>query len=306
MKNTCRNIFLTGGTGFIGTRLTQMLIKRGHRLVIATRHPERYANTDRIKHVLFSRDSSAHFEEVLSGCDVVINLAGESLFGKRWTPAVKKRLYDSRVETTRMLVEAMEMAEKKPELFVSCSAAGYYGNRGDLKLAEHSEPGSDFLAMICRDWEKASAKATEMSVRVVNPRIGIALGAEGGALSAMLPVFRSYLGGSIGHGSQYFPWIHIRDLCHGLLYLMDNEQLEGPFNISAPNPVTMDEFSGALGRALGRPSIFRVPEWALKGVLGEASAMLTGSLRMIPKGLQEAGFVFEHDNLDSALKDLFP
>lgn len=293
-------VFMTGGTGFIGGNLVRALVERGDSVIVATRNPDRHEAGKQVRYITLEKGLAEH----LGGCDVVVNLAGESLFGKRWTTAVKKRLHESRIRTTRMLVDVMRKMEDRPALMLSGSAVGYYGDHGSDKVTESSSSGSDFLAELCRDWEHAALEAGQLGVRVVTPRVGVVLGRNGGALATMLPVFRAFLGGSIGAGTQYFPWIHVDDLCRSFLFIMDNDGINGACNATSPNPVTMDEFSRELGRALSRPSLFRVPEFALNTVLGEAAAMITTSLRVIPEKILEEGFRFHHARISEALTDI--
>ena len=306
------HIFMTGGTGFIGRHLSKMLISEGFNVTIATRNPDKYQASGNdgpsresdqrpaLRYVLLQDDHRTEINQ----SDVVINLAGESLFGKWWTARVKKRLYDSRIQTTRSLVSDIKEVENKPDLFISASAVGYYGDRGDQIITEDQDSGNDFLATVCRDWEKEAQAASKLGTRVVNPRIGIALGTDGGALSTMLPVFRKGLGGAIGSGSQFFPWIHVDDLCRSILYAIQEKSITGPFNATAPNPVSMDVFSRELAHALSRPSFFKVPEVVLKSVLGEAATMLTASLRAVPEKLEKHGFCHNYPNLSDAFGDL--
>jgi len=293
---------LTGATGFIGSYLRSLLLQEGHDLVVITRNPA--SSSD----VQSSNQQFVSWEEdlvrVIEETDVVINLAGENLFGKRWTEPVKRAILASRVESTRRLVEAMERAEKRPELMISASAVDYYGDRG-ADLLEESEPsGFGFLADVCREWEEASRRAVELGVRVANPRIGIALQQDGGALQKMKLPFLLFIGGPLGSGEQYMPWIHMDDLCRALLYPVTTTAIRGPYNACSPNPVTMKEFSSAMGRVLNRPSLFRVPGWLLKGVLGEAALPVLNSRRVLPSKLQKAGFQFEFEDLEEALADL--
>ncbi len=294
------NVFITGGTGFIGSHLVRALTGRGDSVVIATRSPERHENKEGVRYVPFDEGLREH----LAGCDVVVNMAGESLFGKRWTEKVKKRLWDSRIQTTRKLVDAMRAMDRRPALLLSASGVNYYGDCGTDKITESRGPGNDFLAELTREWEHAAAEAGELGVRVSTPRISVALGGDGGALATMLPVFRAFLGGSIGPGSQYFPWIHVEDLCRSFLFVMDNESISGPWNAAAPNPVTMKEFTRELGNALSRPSLFRVPEFALNMALGEAAVLVTTSLRVIPEKILENGFEFHFPHVGDALADI--
>lgn len=296
------NILITGGTGFIGDELRTMLLKEGHNLVIVTRSPKIYEdeNAKNQRFISWEDDLISEMEEM----DAVINLAGESIFGQRWTEEIKSRIMDSRVKTTERLVEAMEKAENRPEVFVSASASGYYGNRGTEILNEDEPASDDFLARVCVEWEKAAEKAIELGVRVANPRIGIVLEKGGGALEKMIPPFKFFVGGPIGNGEQYMSWIHRTDLCSAVIFPLQNEEIEGPYNVGSPNPVTMNEFSMILGDVMKRPSIFRVPRFALDLILGEAAKPVTDSIRMQPKKLQVAGFEFRFEYLEEALSDI--
>ncbi len=242
--------------------------------------------------------------EVVNSCDCIINLAGESLFGQRWTNEVKSSIYDSRILTTRKLVALIEKAEKKPELFISASAVGIYGDHGDTILDESTPAGSDFLAEVCKDWEKEALKASEYGVRVAIPRIGIVLEENGGVIEKMLLPFKLFIGGPIGSGNQYVPWVHMTDLCNAILYPIENNELKGQYNVCSPEPQPMNVLADTLGKVLNRPSFFKVPESLLKLVLGEAAQPVLGSLRVQPKVLQINGFVFEFEDLEEALADI--
>jgi uncharacterized protein (TIGR01777 family) len=234
----------------------------------------------------------------------VINLAGESIFGQRWTDEVKNRIYESRINTTRSLVEAMEASEERPDLFISASAVGIYGDSGDELLDEESSFGSDFLATVCVDWEKESKKAEALGVRVANPRIGIVLEKGGGVIEQMSTPFKLFVGGPVGSGDQYVPWVHMKDLCNAILFPIKNENFSGPYNACAPNPATMNELAKALGSVMNRPSVFKVPEFLLNIALGEAAEPILASLRVQPKVLQKANFEFEFEDLETALGDI--
>ncbi|WP_421773631.1 TIGR01777 family oxidoreductase [Gracilimonas sp.] len=296
------NILITGGTGFIGEELRTMLLKQGHNLVIVSRSPKKYEDEAAKNQRFISWDDDLATE--MNEIDGVINLAGENLFGQRWTDAVKKRIMDSRVQSTRQLVDAIKEADQKPDVFVSASASGIYGNRGDDVLDEGESHGNDFLAEVCEAWEAESQKATEFGVRVVNPRIGIVLEKGGGALGKMIPPFQFMVGGPIGSGEQYMSWIHRTDLCKALTFPLMNQELSGAYNVCSPNPVTMNEFADTLGNVMNRPSIFRVPTFALDIVLGEAAKPVTDSIRMQPKKLQVAEFDFHFEYLEEALADI--
>lgn len=296
------NILITGGTGFIGEELRMILLKEGHNLIIVSRNPEKHESENAKNQRFISWDHDLTI--AMNEADAVINLAGENLFGSRWTDEIKKRIYDSRIESTRQLVDAMREADSKPEVFVSASASGIYGDRGDEVITESAELADDFLADVCRDWEQEAQKAEEFGVRVANPRIGIVLEKGGGALAKMLTPFEFFVGGPIGDGDQYMSWVHRADLCEALIYPLKNDEISGPYNVNAPNPVTMNEFAKTLGRVINRPSLFKVPEFALKMVLGEAAKPVLSSARMQPKKLQVAEFEFQYEELEVALADI--
>lgn len=296
------NIFISGGTGFIGGYLRMMLLREGHLLTVLTRSPDKYEDesAENQRFVSWDDDLVSRMEET----DVVINMAGTSIFGRRWTEEVKEKIYSSRIESTRTLVEAMKRADTPPETFISISAANYYKGKEDQVLDESAERADDFLANVCIDWEKEAQHAEEAGVRVAIPRLGVVLEKEGGALEQMLTPFKMFVGGPIGSGEQYFPWIHMHDVCRGLLFAIREEAFSGPFNLNAPNPVTMKEFADELGSQLNRPSLLRVPTSVLQLVLGEAALPLTESLRMQPKRLQQHGFEFQYEYLTDALGDI--
>lgn len=297
------NILITGGTGFIGKELQTLLLQKEHSLIIVTRNPKKYAKhaASNLKFIDWEEDS---LESAMNEIDAVINLAGENIFGQRWTESIKKSIYDSRILTTQKLVDAMTKAKNKPKVFVSTSASGIYGDRGEDILDESAASADDFLANVCKDWEAESQKATELGVRVANPRIGIVLEEGGGALEKMIPPFRYFVGGPIGNGKQYMSWIHRVDLCEALIFAIENESISGAYNVCSPNPVTMNEMAETLGWAMNRPSFFRVPIFALQIAFGEAAKPITDSIRMQPKVLQNAGFQFQFEELEEALTDI--
>ena len=275
-------VAIAGGSGLIGTELVRGLRARGDETVALPRF------------------GTAPWS--VEGADAVVNLAGASVAAKRWTPAYKKEIEDSRVLSTRALVDAIRAAKRKPRVLVNASAVGYYGGRGDEVLDENAAPGSDFLANLSRQWE---AEAQRAPVRAVQVRTGIVLSAKGGALEKMLPPFKAFVGGPIGSGKQWFPWIHVADEVAAILWCIDHE-VTGPMNLAAPGIVTMKEFAKALGHALQRPSWAPVPAAALKILLGEfASALLEGQ-RAVPKKLLDSGFRFRFEEVNAALRDLFP
>ena len=296
------NILITGGTGFIGQELREILLKKGNNLVIITRSPKKYEDEAASNQRFIGWDD--HLVSEMENIDAVINLAGENIFGQRWNDEVKERIYKSRIDSTRALVEAMKNSKKKPSVFVSASASGIYGDQGDTILTEESKAANDFLAQVCVDWEFESQKASEFGVRVVNPRIGIVFEEGGGALEKMIPPFKFFVGGPIGDGKQYMSWIHRTDLVNALVFPIEKEEMSGSYNVSSPNPATMNEVSDTLGDVMNRPSFFRVPKFALELVFGEAAQPITGSIRMQPKQLQVHGFEFRYEELEEALADI--
>lgn len=298
-----KKIILSGGTGFIGSYLSEELLKQGHFLSLITRSPKKYAEeqSKNLQYIGWDDDLAKTMEDA----DVVYNLAGESLFGKRWTSNVKKSIYDSRIESTKKLVDAMAASTTKPELFISASGVGIYGDRGSELLDESTPPGNDFMAGVCKDWEKESRKAADEGIRVVNPRFGIAFQKDGGFLQIMKLPFMFFVGGPLGNGNQYFPWIHMDDLCRALIFPIENEQLSGPYNVCSPQTETMNRLADAMGGVLNRPSFFRVPEFVLKTILGEAAQPALASLNVQPKVLQISGFEFKFEDIEEALADIF-
>lgn len=296
------NFLISGGTGFIGTELRDFLLKKGHYITVITRSPKKY-KSETAKNQQFINWESNTLIEAAEKADVIINLVGENL-AVRWTEENKKRIYDSRIESTNMLVNAIKEADSQPELMISASGVSYYGDRSDDILDESEPAGDGFLPDLCKEWENAARNVEEAGIRLVIFRNGVVLEKGGGALKYMLPVFQLGIGGSIGDGSQYFPWIHMLDVCRAMDFVVTNTQLSGVCNLVAPNPVTMDELTSTMGEVLHRPSFFKVPEFAVKTVLGEASDALLDSLRVQPKKLQDAGFEFRFKYIREALGDI--
>ena len=278
-------IAITGASGFVGKNLSAKLAAEGH--------------TTRAISLRGKLPS-----EAFAICDAVVHLSGEPV-AQRWTAAVKQRIRDSRIEGTRAVVAAIAALEKKPSVLISASAIGYYGSRGDEILTETSAPSNDFLGETCVAWERESREAEKLGVRVVNPRIGVVLGRDGGALQKMLPPFRLGVGGRIGSGKQWMSWIHIDDLVGLILFAISNPNVRGPVNAVVSQPVTNAEFTQELAKALHRPAILPVPEFALKLLFGEMSGMLVGGQRVVPQAALAAGFEFRYSELGSALAALF-
>lgn len=295
-------ILITGGTGFVGTELRNMLLKEGHLLTVITRSPGKYASESANNQRFIGWDSE--LAAAMEDTDVVINLAGESIFGQRWTDEVKQRIRSSRIDITNRLVEAIGAAQNAPDLMVSVSGVDYYGDKGAEIIDEDESAGNTFLAEVCRDWEGAAMEATRYGTRVALARLGVVLETGGGALQQMIPPFRFFIGGPVGSGDQFIPWIHMTDACRGFMFPMNHPHFEGPYNLCAPNPVTMNELADAIGEVLHRPSMFRVPEPVLKLVLGEAAQPVLDSHRVQPKKLQKREFDFQFEHVREALADI--
>jgi uncharacterized protein (TIGR01777 family) len=301
------NVVVTGATGFVGTPLVRELLAAGHSVTALTRDVERAVRRLPARcRVLAWNPAGALDASALRGADAVVHLAGEGIVDARWTAARKRSIRDSRVKTSVALVRALGQLDPgvRPRVLVSASAIGWYGDRGDTALDEHSSPGAGFLADVCRDWEQAVFAAQGLNIRTVAVRIGVVLGRDGGALSPLLPVFRLGLGGRVGSGQQWFSWIHLRDLVGLLRSVVETPRASGPINGVAPEPVTNAAFSAELGRALQRPAFLPVPAAVLRAAFGEMSGVLLASQRVEPRAAQELGFSFQFPTLRSALDDL--
>lgn len=274
-------VAITGASGFLGTHLAAALVKAGHNPVRLLRNPT---------------------PESLNTAEAVIHLAGEPV-AQRWTSAAKQRIYGSRVEGTRNLVDAISKNAHRPAVLVCASAIGIYGSRGDEILKENSPPGADFLARVVVEWEDAAQSAESLGIRVVNLRFGVVLG-NGGALAKMLPPFKLGVGGRLGSGRQWTSWIHIQDAVNLILFAMANGQLSSAVNATAPDPVTNAEFTRELARTLHRPAIFPAPEFALRLIFGEMAGVLLASQRVLPAAAQSAGFQFRYGELAPALANV--
>ena len=287
-------IGMTGSSGLVGSALMPILIAAGHDVVPLKRPRD------------WNPDQGAVNVSAFSGVEAMIHLAGENIASGRWTAARKQSFLDSRLKGTRLIAETISRMEKPPQVLVSASAIGYYGDRGNEVLIENSAPGTGFLAELCSQWEAATDPATRKGIRVVHLRIGLVLSPSGGALGKMLLPFKLGLGGRIGSGRQFWSWISLDDLCGAIAHCTQATELHGPVNIVSPTPVTNSEFTKALGRALGRPAIFPVPAFALRTALGEmADALVLASARVEPKKLMASRFVFRHTELEATLRYLF-
>ncbi|MBN2333135.1 MAG: TIGR01777 family oxidoreductase [Deltaproteobacteria bacterium] len=300
-------IFITGGTGFVGSHLAKKLVEAGHKVTVLTRK----IRSGRIlpsgaSYCQGDPNVPGSWQETLADHDMAINLAGASIIG-RWTESKKDEIRNSRINTTHHLVDGIEMAAAKGRqiALLSTSAVGYYGDRGDELLTEQSSPGTDFLGHLAQDWEREALRAEEYGARVVRCRFGLVLGATGGVLGKMLPAFRLGLGSRLGSGRQWFSWIHQGELASIFAFLVDKPALSGPFNCVAPESVTNDEFTRQLAQALDRRVLpIGIPALVLKLAFGEMSTVLLGGQRVSPENLREAGYVFRFPTVSEALTDL--
>ncbi len=301
-------IVVAGGTGFVGKAAVAALVQRGDSVMVLTRNSALVGETDggRIRTLLWDGKSTGDWTKSVDGADAVVNLSGDSIADGRWTPARKLQLIKSRVESTRALAAAISQAAKRPKVFVSASAIGYYGTSPEGDIVEGAPQGRDFLASLCGQWEREALAVEPLGVRVVLARTGIVLGAGGGALKKMALPFKLFAGGPLGSGTQSFPWIHLDDEVGGILFALDHDAVTGPINLAAPQTLDNRAFSAALGRALGRPSWAPAPAFALKLALGEMSEMLLGGQRAKPKKLLDAGFQFKYADADAALAAIYP
>ena len=294
-------ILVTGGTGFVGRNLCSVLLDRDHDVTAIglRRRPRQPMFHDRYRYLSADTSRPGPWQTEAGQADAVVNLAGKTVF-KRWTRAYKREIYDSRVLTTCHVAEAV----KPGTVLLSTSAVGYYGDRGEDLLTENEPAGDDFLAAVSRDWETEALKAADRGVRVAVMRFGVVLGRDGGAMERMLPAFRLFMGGPLGRGSQWMPWIHMRDLLRGLFFLMEGPGREGIFNLCAPYPVTSRGLAKTLGRVLKRPSRMPAPAFMLRTFMGEVASMLMASQRAVPRRLLEEGFEFRFPRIEEALQDL--
>lgn len=302
---TAMNVFVTGATGFIGRALLLRLRRDGHTVSALTRSPEKArSRVGTEANIVDATAGDQVVVQALEEADAVVNLAGEPLIGERWDEDKKRRIRSSRVDFTRWLVSCMERAANQPGVLISGSAVGYYGNRGDSWLEESAAPGDGFLAEVCADWEKEALAAEALGTRVVNLRTGVVLGRQDGALDQMLTPFRLGLGGPVGPGTQYVPWVHIDDLIELIVAALQSQAYSGPLNGCAPGPVTFRTLAKELGDELDRPAVLPVPTFALKLLFGEAASVLTDSQRVKPAKAMEAGFQFRFPDLEDALEDI--
>jgi uncharacterized protein (TIGR01777 family) len=296
-------VIVTGGTGFIGSKLCGRLVAKGHDVLALTRDASRSRDHVHPSVRVASWAEGAAWEGFVDGAGALVNLAGETI-AQRWTDAAKERIARSRLDAAARLEAAVAKAAQKPGVLVNASAVGIYGPRGDEILDENAPAGDDFLAKLCVDWEAAARALEPLGTRVVLLRTGIVLGAGGGALAKMLPPFKAFAGGPLGSGTQWMSWIHLDDLVELTVFAIENAAVSGPLNATAPNPVTMRAFATALGRALHRPSFMKAPAAAIRLALGEMATVVLDGQRVVPKKALDLGFVFRFTDVLPALRDV--
>ena len=296
-------VIVTGGTGFIGSKLCESLVAKGHEVVLLTRDASGSRDHIHPKVRVVSWAEGAVWDSWVDGAGGIVNLAGESI-AQRWTAAAKERIATSRIEAAARLCAAIEKAAVKPSVLVNASAIGIYGPRGDEVLTEEAPPGNDFLATTCVAWEEAAKKAELLGVRVVRIRTDIVLGEGGGALAKMLPPFKAFVGGAVGSGKQWMSWIHRDDLVALFAFALESPAANGAINGTAPHPVTMKEFAKTLGRVLRRPSLLPVPAPAVRLLLGEMATVVLDGQRVVSKKAEGLGFRFRFTEIEAALRDV--
>ncbi|MEM7592809.1 MAG: TIGR01777 family oxidoreductase [Cyanobacteria bacterium P01_A01_bin.83] len=301
-------IAVTGATGLVGSRLVAVLNQKGHQILVLTRNSTKaqkvfpasvYSNLEIVQ---YSPLESGNWQQSISGCDAVVNLAGEPI-AERWSPQQKEAIMQSRQLGTRKLVEAIAMAESKPQVLVSGSAIGYYGTSETATFDETSNSGNDFLAQVCQNWEAEAQKVTELGVRLVILRVGIVL-ANGGALGKMIGPFKMFAGGPIGSGRQWFSWIHRNDLVSLIVEAIEQPSMSGAYNATAPNPVRMGNLCQVLGEVLNRPSWLPVPDFVLELLLGDGAIVVLEGQQVLPKKTESSGFSFQYPQLKPALQEI--
>jgi uncharacterized protein (TIGR01777 family) len=301
-------VAVTGATGFVGSRLVERLNAEGHAVVVLTRSLDRGRRVfptsafPNVEVVAYTPLASGEWQAAISGCDGVVNLAGEPIAEGRWTPQRKQAILDSRKIGTEKIVEAIAQANPKPSVLVNSSAVGYYGSSETTVFDESSPAANDFLAQVCQAWEVAASKVKESGTRLVILRTGIVLG-MGGAIAKMLPPFQLFAGGPIGSGRQWVSWIHQEDLVSLILTAL-TQPLEGTFNATAPNPVRMAELCNSLGEVLNRPSWLPVPDFALEALLGDAAIVVLEGQQVLPKQTQASGFGYQYPLVKQALQEI--
>lgn len=295
-------ILITGGTGFVGTCLTRKLLDRGDEVtLLSTSGRTPLAGEPAVDVLQADTTRRGEWQDGLGRFDVIINLTGRSVF-HLWSDSYKNAIYSSRVHTTRNIVDALP--NNSDTVLLSASAAGYYGDRGETEQDESSPAGEDFLAEVCKNWEEEAFLAREKGARVATMRFGVVLGSQGGAIATMKTPFLLCLGGPIGSGKQWFPWIHVDDLVSAILFLMDGSDLQGAYNFTAPGLVRQKEFAKTLGEVMSRPALIPAPSFVMKTILGEFGKSLLQGQKVVPRNLRNNGFVFKYPELEEALREI--
>jgi uncharacterized protein (TIGR01777 family) len=293
-------ILITGGTGFVGSNLAKVLVRAGHQVVAVGRsEPQPQLDQEPYRFVAADTTRSGPWQKELTDADAVVNLAGATIF-RRWTQKYKKQIYDSRILTTRHVVDALPSDANV--VLCSASGSGYYGSRGDAVLKEDERAGSDFLARVSIDWEKEALLASDKGVRVAVMRFGVILGRDGGAMAKLVPAFKMFVGGPLGSGNQWFPWLHLDDLMAAIVFVLEHQEASGPLNFCAPNPVRNRELAQALGKVLGRPSFMPAPAFMIRLAMGEFGDVFLGSQRTVPDRLLSYGFAFQYPEIEEAIR----
>jgi uncharacterized protein (TIGR01777 family) len=296
------NYFITGGLGFVGRHLSNFLLQAGDKVTaVGLRKDPQPIEYPDFRYLAADTTKPGSWQEAVGDHNVIVNLAGKTIF-KRWTEKYKRLIYDSRILTTGNLVDALPAGSGIT--FLSTSAVGYYGSRGDEILDESTPPGEDFLAKLAKDWEQEALKAEVKGARVVLTRFGTVLAKDGGAMAKMIPAFRCFVGGPLGNGTQWFPWIHMHDLLAAYKFAVEHQELGGPLNFCAPQPVRNKEFAHTLGRALHRPACMPAPTFMIRLLLGEFGETILNSQRAVPAKLEQSGFTFTYAYLDSAIGEI--
>jgi uncharacterized protein (TIGR01777 family) len=299
-------IIITGGTGLIGKPLSEALSASGHEVVVLTRQPEKVKDMPAsVKLHKWDGKSAEGWGVLADGAGAIVNLAGAGIADQRWSADRKQAIRSSRIDAGKAVMAAIAAAAVKPKVLIQSSAVGYYGTEtGDAQVTESFSPGGDFLSKVCFDWEASTAPASKYGVRRVIVRTGVVLSNAGGAFPKQAMPFKLFAGGPVGNGKQWYPWIHIDDEVRAIQFLIENENAEGAFNLSAPNPVTNKEFGKLLGEALGRPSVIPAPGFAIQTLFGEMAVVLLEGQRAVPQRLLDLGFKFKYETAQAALRNL--
>ncbi len=298
-------VLVTGATGFVGKRVVEQLLDNGMEVVVVTRNIAKAALSlgSKCKYYQWLNTLEKPPVEAFNGVDGIINLMGEGIADKRWDEAQKQKIYESRIVSTQKLLDVIKELPVKPKVMVSTSAVGVYGDRQDEEISEESAVGNDFLAGVCKDWEREANKASELGMRVAIIRTGVVLGRGGGALKKMLPIFKLGAGGPVGSGQQYMSWIHVDDLASMYVEALKNDTIKGPLNGTAPYPATSKDFAKTLGKTLHRPAFAPAPAFAIKLAFGEMSDVLLKGQKVLPLKFKEKKFRYRYPTLEMALKE---